>query len=945
MSAKSIHIVVSSSIAIVLLQARLASPKEPVVEYTDQIAPILTRYCAGCHNDEESSGDFSMSDFAALIKGGESGPALTPGSSASSRMIQMVLGQVEPIMPPEDEPRPTDEEIALVSAWIDAGAPLPGGQGSVATKSSTRLAIRSAKIPSPEHAPQPITAIAYAPRGDQIAIARFKSIELRSADGVRRFGQFTDHPGKVNSVSFTEDGRYLLAGTGVSGLMGEAVLWRVADQKVVRRFAGHRDILYSAIISPNRRLVATAGYDQRIQIWDFDTGEMLRELTGHNGAVYDLAFDPTSELVCSASADATIKVWRVADGRRLDTRSEPLKEQYTTAISPDGNLLVGGGADNRIRVWDLISRRDEQINPLRFARFAHEAGIELVRFSHNGEFLVSVSHDGLIKTWKTATLRQMAVLPRQSSAVAAVAIAPTDSTMAIGRMDGSLDIYQIKDHSIDPSTNEPKTRERSSGDTHVSPMPMKFAQGPEQEPNDSVATARLWTAPFEVTGRIHSSNAESDATSDSDLFRFTSRKGQTWIVTVNASREKSPLDSKVEILDDQGAPVPRVLLQAVRDSYFTFRGKDSIQTGDFRLQSWQEMSLNQLLYCNGEVVKLYHYPRGPDSGFNVYPNFGSRYTFFDTPALAHALHEPCYIVEPHPPGTVLPANGLPTFTVNYENDDDSRRQLGSDSQLTFVTPHDGQYIVRLSDVRGFQGEDYHYRLSVEVPKPRFDIRTIMGKDPTVARGTGRKIGVEIERIDGFREPVEIHVDNLPTGFTVPGPVVIEADHLRAWARLELSEKAPELTDETKKQAVVRATGTWSGQQQTHSLGELTIAEKPKLLVHLTADRSELITKDEMPVITIGTGDTTTARVRVQRNGYEGRINFGKEEAAVNLPHGVYVDHTGLNGVLIPEHETERVFFITSETWVEPQERIIFLEAAEAGAPTSNPAILRVVRGE
>ena len=125
--------------------------------------------------------------------------------------------------------------------------------------------------------------------------------------------------------------------------------------------------------------------------------------------------------------------------------------------------------------------------------------------------------------------------------------------------------------------------------------------------------------------------------------------GQQWVMEIKAAADKSPLDSQIAVLDHEGKPVPRVLLQAVRDSYFTFRGKDSTENGDFRIQNWEEMQIGQLLYCNGEVVRLYHYPRGPDSGFNVFPNFGKRQTLFDTTPMAHALNEPCYIVEPFEP--------------------------------------------------------------------------------------------------------------------------------------------------------------------------------------------------------------------------------------------------------------------------------------------------------
>lgn len=907
--------------------------KEAAPDFNSQIAPLLTKYCGGCHNEEEANGDLSLASFAALQNGGESGPAFTPGSAASSRMIQMLAGKLEPKMPPEDEPAPTADEIELLAGWIDAGAPGPDGEVS-------RLALRAAKIAAPD-VTKPITALAYSPDGAILALARFGMIELRSAAGKTQLGRLQENPGKINSLSFTTDGRYLLAGTGVAGLGGEAVLWRVADPQIVRRFSGHRDILYAVMPSPDGRLVATAGYDHRILLWDLDTGERLRELNGHNGAVYDLAFDPDTTVLASASADATVKVWRVADGMRLDTRSEPLKEQYSTAISPCGRFLVGGGADNRIRVWDLVSRQTEKINPLRHARFAHEAAIELVRFSSDGSLLISVGRDDLIKIWGTDAFQQLGVLPKQAAPVAAVAIASTNDRLAVGRLDGSFEIYPLPQPGAETAAAEPESADTTAappiGDRAVGEM----AIGTEQEPNDAFTEAQKWNAPFQVTGVVHALEMETDK----DLFRFASQRGQTWVVEVKASRDGSPLDSKIEILDTAGRPVPRVVLQAVRDSYFTFRGKNSLQTGDFRLQNWEEMKLNQLLYCNGEVVKLYHYPRGPDSGFNVYPNFGNRHGYFDTTPLAHALHEPCYVVEAHPPGTQLNANGLPTFTLNYENDDDSQRELGADSRLTFVAPDDADYLVCIRDVRGFHGEDYRYELTVRAPQPDFQIRTIHGENPTVPRGDGRKLGIEIDRIDGFEGPVQIQVNDLPAGLSVPAPITIQANHLRTWIRLQAEENTPELTEETARQATVTATARIGDRDvlRSRSLGEIKLADKPKLRVQLTADSGAQVTAAGMPVIEVVAGTTATARLQIERAGYEGRVNFGNEEAAVNAPHGVYVDNIGLNGVLIPEGNTERVFFITAEPWVEPLERIIFLEAAEADRPTSNPAVLRIVR--
>ena len=257
---------------------------------------------------------------------------------------------------------------------------------------------------------------------------------------------------------------------------------------------------------------------------------------------------------------------------------------------------------------------------------------------------------------------------------------------------------------------------------------------------------------------------------------------------VNAARSSSKLDSFLEVLDSQGKRIPRVVLQAVRDSYFTFRGKDDTESGDFRVFNWQEMKLDEYLYSNGEVVKLWLYPRGPDSGFGTYPGQGSRWGYFDTTPLAHSLGEPCYIVEPHPPGTKLVPNGLPVFSLNFENDDDSHRELGKDSRLLFTAPADGDYLVKIKDVRGLQGPDFRYSLAIRPRRPDFKV-TLHGADLTVDAGSAKEFKVTAQRIDDFEGPIRVDINGLPPGFSATTPVTIEAGQIEALGVITAAEGA------------------------------------------------------------------------------------------------------------------------------------------------------------
>lgn len=923
---KSIH-----TIFLVLLTSSVGFAEIP--DFTKDVAPILNKYCVGCHSSDEPEADLRLDTFEHLLHGGENGQTIDRENSSQSLLISRLTATDDLIMPPTDEPRPSEKQIALLVEWVNNGSMGPSGQTNESHFDATPARIEFDRI-EPADGPKPVTAVAYRPGGG-IAIAGFGSIRFFTEPDQATTLQL-DTLGKVHAVRFTKDGKQMVAASGIAGLKGEAIIWEVNDGSVAQRFQGHNDAIYAVAISKDSSLLATGSYDRQIIVWDIETGKRLRTLRGHNGAIFDLRFSPDANVLVSASADATVKVWNVNTGQRLDTLGQPLKEQYSVDISPDGKFIIAGGEDNRIRMWQLVANDIPRINPIMHARFAHEGPIEQVRFSSDGNYIVSSSSDKTLKVWSSDEIELLHSYPLGDMSTETFAISTDSQRIGVGQLDGEVKTYPLRTNARSMSRD---VGEQRVFDRIIRNEPLN--EFSETEPNDMPSSAMKIDVPAKISGKIRS------ATTDQDFFRFAARAGEEWIVEVKAARNKSPLDSHIAILHEDGTPVPRVKLQAVRDSYFTFRGKDSTSTGDFRMHNWEEMRLNQYLYSAGEVVKLYHYPRGPDSGFNVYPNFGSRRGYFDTTPIAHALHEPAYIVEPHPPEAILPPNGLPVFIVNYENDDDSQRRIGKDSRLTFSAPKNGNYLVVVRDVRGMQGSDFEYELLVRPPQPDFAC-TVLNMNPKVTAGSGKKIGFEAQRSDGYDGPIDVRVSDLPTGLSISGPLQIEAGHDRVWATLQADDDAKTPSEELASQVKVIASATIAGEAVERivgSIGKIEVAESSKILVDLIPDHVAADRNLGLPVIELQAGGTTTATIRITRVDHDGRVGFGKEDGAVNAPHGVYVDNSGLNGVLIVEGQDERQFFITAEPWVQPMERVIFVESDVAGNPTSNPVTLRILAAD
>ena len=925
-------------VAFVLNFAALSKGGE--LDYHRDIAPLLRDYCAGCHNESDYEGEFSVETFAALKEGGETDDKtiLVAGKPESSYLLQTILHEAKPAMPPKKEPQLSTEAVALLTRWIKEGAKGP----AVADDVSILSTLVVPDIAKTGKAAEPFTAAAFTADGKFRALARYGTVELSDVVSGKVVRVLDLGDGKVNAVHFSPDDKRLVTASGITGLKGVATLWEVETGKMLREIGGdaHRDILFDAEFSPDGKLLATGGYDRIIRLWEVESGKYLRKFPSHNGAVYDLAFSPDGSTLASASGDSTGKIWDVASGERLDTLNQPQGEQFRIGFSPDGKFIVAGGADNRIRMWRFLSKGKPRINPVLHTRFAHEDSVVDMTLSGDGKWLVTASADRSMKLWSLPTLQEVKRFGDQSDVVSAMATVPGSADLFVARLDGSTEtVSNIEAVLKVAGAVAPAPSQVNDVVAKAKPVEVtKPVMQTEKEGDDSMTLAK----PSTVTGVI-------GKTGDRDRFSFKASRGEKWIFEVEAARAKelkSKLDSRLAVLDSNGEPVERVVLQAVRDSWLTFRGKDSKTSGDFRVHNWREMELNEFLFVNGEVVKLWHYPRGPDSGFLVYPGFGNRHSFFETTALSHPLGQPGYIVRALPAGATPSPNGLPVYRLFYENDDESTRKLGSDSKVTFVAPSDGVYSVEVSDARGFGGADFGYQLSAREEKPDFSVK-ITGAGAKLTPGGGAEIMFETTRSDGFSGAIEVNVSGLPEGLTFPARRQIQKGQYRAFGVLRADPEFEGMSQEAMEAVSVSATAMVNGSRVVKMLGNLGMiakADPAKFHVKILPDgKSGTVSDDGVLEFVIHPGETITAMVKVDRLKFNPRIDFGKEDSGRNLPHGVYIDNIGLNGLMIPEGKDEQRLFISAAEWVPEMVREFHLRTTTAPKEGTQTVRLRIVK--
>ncbi len=306
----------------------------------------------------------------------------------------------------------------------------------------------------------------------------------------------------MRSVAFSPNGD-LLASAGHDQAI---VLWDVTGSVADPLLLGDPldaqvESIHSIAFSPDGQTLASGHDDQTITLWDVARREPLSlPLRGHRGGVRSVSFSPDGRLLASGSDDRTVILWdvvrREALGPPLEGHTESVQ---SVAFSPDGRFLASGSNDETIILWDVDAATGGGIvDGASLGRsFAGRLdGVQDVTFGQAGLFLAAGGEATRVHIWDVATILdaglgddplRLATLAGHSDVVFAVDISPEGSTLASGSWDKTVSLWDVTSGERMRSPLEGHTE--SVQDVAFNPQDRLLASGSWDE------TVRLWFLP------------------------------------------------------------------------------------------------------------------------------------------------------------------------------------------------------------------------------------------------------------------------------------------------------------------------------------------------------------------------------------------------------------------------------------------------------------------
>lgn len=435
-----IGVAVLSHQAFLVADESETAPKK--ISYYEQIRPIFQAQCQGCHQPAKASGDYVMTTFQQLLKGGESDTAaIVPGKPETSYLMDLIVPEKGKAEMPKGKKPLAQAEIDLIRRWIQEGA-------KDDTPDSARQKYDQDHPPVYTRPPV-ITSLDYSPDGKLLAVAGFHEVVLVSVKDAKQVARLIGVAERIEGVRFSPDGKRLAVTGGLPGRMGEIQIWDVEKRELQLSVPTTHDTVYGGTWSPDGKLIAFGASDNTLRAVDAQTGKEVVYMAAHEDLVRSTVFSNDSKSILSVSRDKTVKMTEIATQRFLGNVTT-----HTPGVLQGGQISIDrhpkrmevlvGGADGAPKLFrmDVKAAPAKGGNPNQIRAYpAMKGRVFDVRIRPDGVWgFATASLDGKsqIRAYEIDSGKQVWNLDVPQSGTYALAVSPDGKALAAAGSDGKI---------------------------------------------------------------------------------------------------------------------------------------------------------------------------------------------------------------------------------------------------------------------------------------------------------------------------------------------------------------------------------------------------------------------------------------------------------------------------------------------------------------------------